>query len=364
MKLTFITREGYNLAGARIRCFNFANELRKYGLDAEVLSYADHFGARDGQNESAMGLIKRVKLNHLAFRNLIKDKDALLYVQRFNYHSFAPYLAHLLNKNRLILDLDDWEMRENQKYYFGFYPSSKAMYFTAQIAKRSAFCIAASRFLKEFLSQFNKRVYYIPSGVDTEVFRPSLNTLSDEKIVFMWIGTLNRKEYIANIKFILDCFQALKKKCSQISFEIVGDGIYRDDLTLLLREFNEPSIMWRKWIAPDNVPAYLNTVHIGLFPAVNDNKFNRAKSPTKLFEYMAMAKPTISSPIGEALHIVKEGVNGFLASTKDEFVDRMKILVEDSEARTQMGSRAREAVESRYSLRVLGRQLYEIFLMG
>src|SRR3989338_5566873 len=121
MKIIFITREGYNLPGARVRCYNFARELSRYGIDTEVLSYADNLGAKDGKDESQMGLRGKIGFNYRAFKRLAGEKEAVLYIQRFNYHSFAPYLVHLFNKNRIILDLDDWEMRENPEYYFGIY---------------------------------------------------------------------------------------------------------------------------------------------------------------------------------------------------------------------------------------------------
>ncbi len=173
MKVIFITREGYDLPGARIRCYNFAKELVRRGIDAEVLSFSDTLGAKDGMNESKMGVSDKIKYNYLAFRKLIGNKEVIFFLQRFNYHSFAPYLASFFNKNKIVLDLDDWEMRENPEYYLGFYPSSKAHYLTRIIARRSLFCVSASRFLQEFLRQFNKNIYYIPSGVDTEIFKPA-----------------------------------------------------------------------------------------------------------------------------------------------------------------------------------------------
>lgn len=360
MKLIFITREGYSLAGARIRCYNFARELRERGVDAEILSFADNLGAKCGIFERQMGITEKLRLNLRAMRILLKKRNTFFYLQRFNYHFVAPYLANLFDKNKTILDLDDWEMRENPRYYFGIYPSSKAHYLTCRIAKRSAFCIAASRYLEEFLLQFNKKVYYIPSGVDTELFKPPLKNSDNKKIVFAWIGTFHKEEYIENIKFALDCFRELKRKYANIYFDIVGDGIYRDVLDAAINKFNEPGIQLKGWIEPDNIPSYLADIHIGLLPMARNTKFNMAKSPAKLFEYMAMAKPTVSSRIGEAEIIVKDGENGFLAGGREEFTEKMRKLIEDSSLRVQMGAAARASVEREYSLKVLGRRLYNI----
>lgn len=360
MKVIFITRESYNLPGARIRCYNFARELVKYDITTEVLSFADRLGAKDGERESCMGLREKMGFNWMALKRLVKEKKAIFYIQRFNYHSFAPYLAYLFNSNRMILDLDDWEMRENPKYYLGVYPSSKAHYLTCEIAKKSIFCVAASHFLKDFLLRFNKRVCYLPTGVDTEVFKPSLKVLNKERMLFSWIGTFHKKEYIENIDFALECFAALRKKYSRIYFDIVGEGIYKNDIIRILTQYDDQNIQFKGWILPDEVPAYLATIDVGLFPAVRDTKFNKAKSPTKLFEYMAMEKPVVSSDIGEASRIIKNGENGFLTKSRKEFMDKMEVLIEDAELRRKIGKNARKDIEDNYSLNALGKKLYGI----
>jgi len=359
MKIIFITREGYTLPGARIRCYNFAKELCKYGIETEVFSFSDSLGAKDGAEESKMGLRDKITFNYRAFKKLINDKEAILFIQRLNYHSFAPYSAYLFNKNKIILDLDDWEMRENPKYYFRFYPSSKAYHLTREIARKSIFCIAASHYLKEFLLQFNRKVYLIPSGVDTELFKPSLNGLGEDEIVFSWVGTLHRKEYIENIELALDCFCVLRKKYAHIYCDIVGDGIYKESLMRLLKGFNDPHIRFKGWLAPGTISAYLDSVHIGLMPVARNTKFNLAKSPTKLFEYMAMAKPAIASRIGEAAQIISDGDNGFLAETKEDFIQRMQELIVNARLRQRMGERARQTVKEHYALDILGKRLYE-----
>ncbi|MGE4357981.1 MAG: hypothetical protein AB7E08_05470, partial [Candidatus Omnitrophota bacterium] len=156
-KIIFITREDYNLAGARIRCYNFSKELRKYGLETEVLSFADNLGAKSGKEEFKLRIRDKLKYNFEAFKRLKREKDAIFFLNRFHYHSFAPWVLHLLNGNKLIFDLDDWEIREDPRYYFGFFPSSKAEFLTRKLTKSASLCIGASRFLVGYLSQFNKK---------------------------------------------------------------------------------------------------------------------------------------------------------------------------------------------------------------
>ena len=363
MKVIFITREGYNLSGARVRCYGFARELKKYNIETEVFSFADDLGAKCGEKEFEMGLVDKIRYNMRAFRRLqgeIND-NSVIFMQRLNYHSLAPFLISLLEKNKFIFDCDDWNIRENPVYYLGIYPSSKMEYLTRKIVKYSDIGIVASKFLKEYLEKFNSKVHYIPTGVDTDFFKPKNNNRDTTQITFSWIGTVYHKEMGENIKSILYAFSVLVNKYDNIFLDFVGKGKYLTEIKNGLGNvYCKDRIRFYGWIPPEQIPDYLSNIDIGLLPLIQDTKFNKAKSPTKLFEYMAMAKPTVSSCIGEAAHIIQDGENGFLAKTKEDFIEKMQRLIKDLDLRQRMGEKARETVEKNYSLRVLGKQLYEI----
>ena len=196
--------------------------------------------------------------------------------------------------------------------------------------------------------------------MDTDLFCPRKSSEANHKITFSWIGTFHKKEYIENIAFAIDCFRALRRDYADIFFEIVGDGIYKNDLETVISGCNDAHIILKPWMDPNTIPDYLENIDIGLFPVVKDSKFNLAKCPTKLFEYMAMAKATISSSIGEPAEIIKDGQNGLLAKTKEEFIGKMRELIENENLRRKIGKNARRTIEECYSLKILGNQLYGI----
>ena len=358
MKVIFITREGYSLSGARIRCYNFARQLRRHGVDVAVFSFGDDLGAKYGEKEFEMGLGQKIKHNLGVFKMLLKkERNSIIFMQRLNYHSLAPFLVSLIKKNKLVFDCDDWNIREDPRYYLGIYPSSKMEYLTRKIAGYANICIAASRFLENYLTNFNKSTYYLPTAVDTETFRPSPQAPGNSKIVFSWIGTVYHRDMFLNLKFIIGCFALLSKKYSDIHLEIVGQGRYLEELK---REAINKRVKIKDWIAPNEIPGYIEQVDIGLLPLTQNTRFNQSKSPTKLFEYMAMAKPTVSSRIGETGWIIKDGYNGLLAKDKYEFTAKMEELIRNNKLRQSLGENARSTVEQEYSLSVVGKQLYQI----
>ncbi len=358
MKIIFITREGYQLSGARVRCYGFAKQLNLLGFQTRVFSFADRLGAKYGEKEFEMPLGEKLRYNILAFKDLIKEtRDSIFFLQRFNYHALAPLLASLLGRsNKVIFDCDDWNIREDPRYYWVF-PSSKMEYLTRKTAGYSAACVAASHYLKDYLGSFNRKVEYIPTGVDTDFFTPAKNK-EDSKVVFSWTGTVYSSQMRDNIVFLLNCFREVARLKNNVFLWLAGCGKYYQKLKAEFVDFRyRERVNFYDWIDSDKMPEHLADIDIGLLPLIQNSRFNQAKSPTKLFEYMSMAKPVVASFTGEASYIIKPGETGFLAKNKSEFIAGMLRLAEDSRLRKEAGERARKEAVRAYSFNILGKQL-------
>lgn len=360
MKVYFVTREGYRMAGCRVRCHNFSRALGERGLQTEVISYADDFGAKSGEREREMGVREKAALNLRALKRLASaGRGDVIVCQRLNYHAVAPYIRSFRGA-RFVFDCDDWDMREDPVYHFGFWPSSKMEFLTRCVASRAFHCIAASRYLQEYLGRYSRHVAYVPTGVDTDAFLPGRTPGQGTEFVFSWVGTAYHREMGDNLRFIIDCFSRLASRRSEVRLELAGEGKYydslREDPSLPCRD----RIVFRGWVLPDDMPALIARVDAGLLPLVQGSRFNRAKSPTKLFEYMACARPTVSSRLGEAAEAITDGVQGFLAAAPEEFTEKMERLVSDRALCARMGESARERAVSLFSLRTLGDRLYEV----
>jgi glycosyltransferase involved in cell wall biosynthesis len=95
---------------------------------------------------------------------------------------------------------------------------------------------------------------------------------------------------------------------------------------------------------------------IGLAPVL-DNKFTRCKTPIKYMEYAINNIPTCAS---RSLYgsVIIDGQNGFLADTKEEWEEKIGILVKDKKKRKEMARAAYEDVISKYDV---GRHLHKIY---
>jgi glycosyltransferase involved in cell wall biosynthesis len=69
---------------------------------------------------------------------------------------------------------------------------------------------------------------------------------------------------------------------------------------------------------------------------------------------MACGVPVVASPVGVNSEIVEHGVNGFLASTDEEWREAIGTLLNDSSLRRRMGDAGRNKVEQSYSIQTWG----------
>jgi len=76
---------------------------------------------------------------------------------------------------------------------------------------------------------------------------------------------------------------------------------------------------------------------------------------------MGLGIPTVCSPVGVNSAIIRDGVNGLLASTEDEWVEKMSLLLRSAALRERLGRAGRATVEATYSAAVQAPRVFNIF---
>lgn len=93
---------------------------------------------------------------------------------------------------------------------------------------------------------------------------------------------------------------------------------------------------------------------------LTEDLWSKGKCGYKLIQYMACGLPVIASPVGVNKKLVKNGVNGFLANSEEEWIEFLDLLIRDPELRSKMGAEGRKIVEKFYSLEVHGPRVSSI----
>jgi len=258
-------------------------------------------------------------------------RDALMTGSTFFEKRFARSRA------KIIFDFDDaiWIQgvsEANKKLSF-----LKNAEKTATIISLSDMIFAGNRYLADYASQFNKNTLIVPTTIDTAIYVPAIKTDEKDSVCIGWSGSFSTIQHFA---LAIPALKRIKEKFgTRVRFKIIGDATYY---------CNELETQGNAWKAATEVKD-LSEIDIGVMP-LPDDEWAKGKCGLKGLQYMALAIPTLMSPVGVNSEIIEHGVNGYLPSTEDEWVEDLSKLIENKEYRTRMGQAGRQTVVDRYSV--------------
>jgi glycosyltransferase involved in cell wall biosynthesis len=98
---------------------------------------------------------------------------------------------------------------------------------------------------------------------------------------------------------------------------------------------------------------------LSIYPLPEDEEFFHCKSELKFVEAGAMGIPLLASRMSQFKEFIREGENGFFASTPEEFADKIVLLIRNPQKATMVGLAAKEFVERECLSEVRTKQLLE-----
>jgi hypothetical protein len=93
----------------------------------------------------------------------------------------------------------------------------------------------------------------------------------------------------------------------------------------------------------------LSGIHIGLAP-LPDDPWTRGKCGLKVLQMMSVGRPVVASAVGVQKAQVIHAKTGFLASTREAFLDGLVALLDDPDLRAEMGRAGLETVSTSWSV--------------
>jgi glycosyltransferase involved in cell wall biosynthesis len=110
---------------------------------------------------------------------------------------------------------------------------------------------------------------------------------------------------------------------------------------------------------PQGVYDVMQAADVGIIPVDDSAPAWQLKSENRLTLKMSMGLPVVAAPVPSYTPVIKQGVNGFIAATRAQWLEYLDAL-RDPALRQQVGERAREAVVERYSKREQARRLISV----
>jgi glycosyltransferase involved in cell wall biosynthesis len=259
-----------------------------------------------------------------------------------------------------IFDYDDYDVPLSNFFARGrynrlFFGSNRYDEITYRLARKALCCIASSHFLVDFLRACNPNVHLVETGVDTTLFHPPENDSLRDRFRYFWNGIIWGEPIWKNVEFVLEAFRRVHEKHPEPELLFAVGGLLLDRFKEFVRkEYGDLPVRILDWVPPSAMPMILRSVRVGLLPLVQKEEWFQAKSPTKLYEYMASGLAVVASPTGEANYIIRDGVDGIFADSLEGFAAAMIRLYEEPTLCERMSRSAAERAQNRYSLDALG----------
>lgn len=368
-------------SAAILRAYLIAAALKTLGLEVEIMGFL--FGKNLYRN-----LPSELNVYHLPGKNfpdffgemrklLPKINGDIIYAIKPQTASFGvALLKKLYSQKPVILDIDDWELSWHGGDDWHYRPTLKQLareLFKSDGALRNPYhplyvkwmetlvnCADAVTVHTTFLQQRFGGTF-VPNGKDISLFDPARYDAESSRIryglsdyrILMFPGAPRPYKGLEDVLIALD-----KINQPDLKLVIVGGSPY-DNYDQQLQQ------QWGRWIIKlpkypaDVMPDLVAAAHIVVVPQ-RDTLETRAQFPLKLTDGMAMAKPVLSTRVGDIPKILDN--TGYLVepACPEQIAEQIQAIFQDLELANQLALKARERCVKHYSIEAMASTLKSI----
>lgn len=338
MKILFFTQSGTQGASSRYRVHQFLPFLREKGWDCRLAPavpsalHETYFFSRNTAWKALLSLViflrRLVQLCRIPFADVVFVQKPLLPA---GWPPLEP-LAALFAK-KLVFDCDDAIFLPSPFRKGRRTPGNLAERFR-KIAASADLVLAGNAFLAEEAARCAPRVEIFPTVVDTGRF--AVNGRPERaSCVIGWMGSPSTAVYLQGFKDVMaELSQQFSARWVFVGAPVMAwDGI--------------PGT-FEDWAYATEVEK-MQSFDIFISPLEN-TPWEEGKCGLKTLTAMSAGLPVVASAVGVHKDIVKDGVNGFLASTPEEWKEKLSLLVSDAGLRRKLGDEARKTVQRDFDL--------------
>jgi 2-polyprenyl-3-methyl-5-hydroxy-6-metoxy-1,4-benzoquinol methylase/glycosyltransferase involved in cell wall biosynthesis/uncharacterized protein YbaR (Trm112 family) len=198
----------------------------------------------------------------------------------------------------------------------------------------AAHVMVGNSYLADYARQVNDNVTIIPTTIDTRKYRQLSYEKKSGPIVIGWTGSYSTVQHLDTVK------ETLKKLARDEKFQlrVIGTPSY---------QIEGVEVKASQWCAETELDD-LSGIDIGIMP-LPDDRWSKGKCGLKALQFMALGIPTVCSPVGVNTDIIQDNVNGMLASSEEEWIKKLTMLLHSPELRERLGEAGRRTVEEGYS---------------
>jgi glycosyltransferase involved in cell wall biosynthesis len=195
--------------------------------------------------------------------------------------------------------------------------------------------LVANPYLEEYAKKAGGRVHIMPTTIDDAAYQEQITYRSGPELTVGWTGSNTTLRYLAGIMPVLE------RVYDRVPFKlrVVGGS----ELALETRIPLE-AVRW----ASEREVADLLPMDIGINP-MPVLEWTRGKSSLKVMQYMALGIPSICVRYDFSESFLRNGENGLLVESDEEWEQALMRLLSDESARERIGRAGRETIRTAFT---------------
>jgi glycosyltransferase involved in cell wall biosynthesis len=195
------------------------------------------------------------------------------------------------------------------------------------------------------------KVLVVPNGVDADRYDPQRYT-PQRLFSGLTIGFVGGLFVWQGLEILLHAIAALQREGIIINLVVLGDGTMRKPWEELVKSLDiSPQVKFLGWVSPAELPPYIAGFDVGYCGHEDMQGRPVYRSPLKLYEYMAMGKPILTSLMADAHTLIGNGETGFGFTAGDlpELMQALRQVYQRRDQLADMGRKARAEVLAHHS---------------
>jgi len=347
MKILILTRYGQQGASSRLRSYQFFPYLFAANIKCVSSSFFSDELLISKYNLSKYRLIDLINAYYKRINILLTAKNYdLIWIEKEALPWLPAWFEKWLLKNvKYTLDFDDaifhnYDLTKNPLLRYFFWQRIDIL------MKSATLITVGNTYLANRAIDANaKNIEIIPTVIDITRYSSKLSYSFTKTPIIVWIGSPTSLQYLLIHSKVFELL-ALRHK---FILRVIGGG------NINITGVEIESLPW----SLETETSLIVESDIGIMP-LRDTPWEQGKCAYKLIQYMACGLPTVASPIGANKDVMIENVNGYFASTTNEWVDKLDLLLSDIDIRERFGKANRIRVETNYCLQQIAPKLVYI----
>jgi len=348
VKILFLTLNPIESAATRYRMLQYFPYFEQKGYECKLYTFFSSQAQKIIYSNQLIGKVNVILSAFIHFQALVNELNNYdaLFISREVLPFDQSFLVRILKKCRVpfVYDFDDAVFLRARNGFIRMFENQKSI---VHLIENARYVIAGNQHLLNFARQHNYNSTYIPTSVDTNAYRISMNHRHGDIATLGWIGSHSTVKYLYTLR---DALRELALR-HPIRLLVVGAK----------KKVNFPGIelVNKTWTLKEELN-YFEEIDIGLAPLI-ENEWALGKCGFKVIQYMATGVPCVASRVGVHKEIISDGHNGFLCSDAKEWVDKISLLITSSHLREKFCFNGRKSVEETFSVQANINQYLNLF---